>query len=205
METFVRQFYTEAQGWCFENAISNVIVRRAECCDFNLAEAVGADLTQPQGRDARRRGRRRRGAQRSGRHSGQRCVALAGCQPHRIHGQGPCKPGSHSVNEVSALTASFAPDLQDSPDCPPLHALPPPQEPMKLSHTGERNILPHFSFVGAGEGAGNSWMNGYAGPRTFLNWTTGIDTNGFPDSCEYKSNPHDNLIAGDISPFKCCS
>ena len=54
---------------------------------------------------------------------------------------------------------------------------------MKRSHTGESNLLPHFSFISAGEGGGNSWLNGYSGPRPFNNWTRGIDSNGFPDSC----------------------
>jgi|EP01046_Picozoa_sp_COSAG06_P035683 hypothetical protein len=54
---------------------------------------------------------------------------------------------------------------------------------MKLSHTGDRNLLPVFSFISAGEGGGSSWLNGYAGGREFQNWTSGIDTNAFPDSC----------------------
>lgn len=54
---------------------------------------------------------------------------------------------------------------------------------MKLSHTGDRNLLPVFSFISAGEGGGTSWLNGYSGGRTFQNWTSGIDTNNFPDSC----------------------
>eukprot|EP01045_Picozoa_sp_COSAG04_P009174 COSAG04_NODE_525_length_13096_cov_16.943602_5_plen_358_part_00 len=54
---------------------------------------------------------------------------------------------------------------------------------MKRSHTGESNLLPHFSFISAGEGGGNSWLNGYSGPRPFNNWTRGVDSNGFPDSC----------------------
>eukprot|EP01045_Picozoa_sp_COSAG04_P036508 COSAG04_NODE_8915_length_917_cov_69.792176_1_plen_29_part_10 len=29
---------------------------------------------------------------------------------------------------------------------------------MKRSHTGESNLLPHFSFISAGEGGGNSWL-----------------------------------------------
>ena len=33
---------------------------------------------------------------------------------------------------------------------------------MKLSHTGESNILPKFSFISANEGGGASWMNGCA-------------------------------------------